>query len=701
MAFLLLSVGVGAGAAVVGYVYRRREAALLRDRIVLERQRREENLLHRNALIELSFVPSGGDDLSAVYTRFTEVAANTLNFGRTSIWLHNGDRSVIRCVDLYDRRTGQHSSGYVLARGDAPRYFEALQVLDVISASDACDDPRTSQLAQVSLRPVGVSSMLDVPIHAGGEVIGVVCNEHLGSRREFRPEEETFAVAMATLLSLRLEELQRAQAEAESRLRLAALDAAADGVVITDVAGSIVWVNPAFTAVTGYERSEAIGMTPGELLRSGVHDLAFYEQLWSTIQNGEVWRGEISNRRKDGTVYVEEQSITPIKDDAGNITHFVAIKHDLTERRQLEAKFLQAQKLESVGRLAGGVAHDFNNLLTVINGTADLAAASLRNGDPMRDELRQIRDAGSRAAALTAQLLAFSRGQIMQRGIVSLQSVVHAIVPLLQRLIGEDVQVVTRCGEEPARLFADRAQLEQVLMNLAVNARDAMPAGGTLAIEAAAEGDAVVLSVVDTGAGMSEDLLSHIFEPFFTTKEAHRGTGLGLATVYGIVEQSGGTIEVRSAPGAGTSFTVRFPRTDGVETPTTVDELSASNPGTGTVLVVEDEAIVRHVTCRVLERAGYSVLTAATGMEALALLEGGGSTIDLVLTDVIMPGMGGGELAERMAATWPDTKVLFTSGYSNGSVPGPSMSDDSPHFIGKPYTVEGLTNKVREVLNQT
>jgi PAS domain S-box-containing protein len=503
-------------------------------------------------------------------------------------------------------------------------------------------------------------------------------------------------------------------AEAESRLLSAALNAAADAVVITDRAGTIVWVNPAFTAVTGYSTEEAVGRNPRDLVKSGVHPPEFFAALWNTILAGEVWRGEVTNRRKDGRLYPEEMSITPVGNASGEIAHFVAIKRDLTAEKRMQAQFLQAQKMESVGLLAGGVAHDFNNLITTINVTADLAAVRLRDDDQLREEFGRIREAGERAAALTRQLLAFSRKQIMAPEALSLGAVATGMQDMLQRLLGEDITLTVSAADGTAGVMADRGQIEQVVMNLAVNARDAMPTGGALTIRtdvveldgtfaathpSVQPGPHVLLMASDTGIGMDEATQARIFEPFFTTKEPGKGTGLGLATVYGIVKQSGGSIWVHSTPGKGTTFEVYLPRISDVQPRAEVRPTPRAMRGTETVLLVEDEEVLRTLSRRLLEMAGYTVLTAGSGDEALSLIARHHGSVHLVLTDVVMPGISGLELAARLATSHPGLKVLYTSGYTDDVILRHGLLDRTAHFIGKPYSMKDLTSKVRDVLD--
>ncbi|MCX6543383.1 MAG: PAS domain S-box protein [Acidobacteria bacterium] len=507
----------------------------------------------------------------------------------------------------------------------------------------------------------------------------------------------------------------RKRAEAELRLQSAALNAAANAIVITDRDGAIRWINPAFTALTGYGADEALGRNPRDLVKSGVHDRAFYTRLWETILCGQVWCGEMTNRRKDGSQYVEKQSITPVKDVSGQITHFVAIKRDLTDEKQLQAQFLQAQKMETVGRLAGGIAHDFNNLLTVINGTADLASADLAKDHPLRADLQDIHEAGERAAALTRQLLAFSRKQIMNPIVLDLRSVMADMRSMLQRLIGEHIKLVVKSATGVGFVKADPGQIQQVVLNLAVNARDAMPDGGTLTIDTRdveidasngavypllRPGPHVMVTVSDTGAGMDAATRAHIFEPFFTTKPSGKGTGIGLATVYGIIKQSGGSVDVESEPGNGTTFTIYLPRVDNrisLEEPVSARALVT---GTETILIVEDEEALAGVARRMLQSAGYQVLIAGNGEEALRVLAQCDGSVHLVLTDVVMPGISGPDLVARILVTHPKMKVLYTSGYTDDAILRHGVLDRVAHFVGKPYSVEELPRKVREVLDR-
>jgi len=511
-------------------------------------------------------------------------------------------------------------------------------------------------------------------------------------------------------ISSDLTEQRRNEAD---RLRLAeAVEQAAEAIVITDRAGRILYVNPGFERLSGYARAEAIGQTP-RLLKSGKQGPEFYAAMWATLARGEVWKGRFVNRRKDGKLYEAEATISPVRAGDGQVVNYVAVQRDLTNERRLEGELLQAQKMEAVGRLAGGVAHDFNNLLGVILGYTEMLLGRSDTSAAQRAKLDQVRMASERAAALTRQLLAFSRKQVLDPKVLDLGTVVAEMAKMIRRLIGEDVELVVEADEGLGRVQADPGQVEQVIMNLAVNARDAMSDGGRLVFTTAnvdvtdADGAAerevppgryVALSVADTGCGMDAEVLKHIFEPFFTTKPAGKGTGLGLATVYGIVAQSGGHIRVRTAPGAGTTFLVYFPRVDKPVARGTPEEGAATPAGVETILLVEDDEALRGLAREFLEGCGYTVVAAADAAQALPLAEEG-RPIDALLTDVVLPGMGGPALADRLRRRHPRLRVVFTSGHPEESLSGGGVLAAGSWFLPKPFTMQALARKLREALD--
>lgn len=483
-----------------------------------------------------------------------------------------------------------------------------------------------------------------------------------------------------------------------------------DSVVITDRAGEIEYVNPAFERSSGYARAEVLRQNP-RVLKSGQQDDAFYREMWATLTDGRSWTGRMVNRRKDGTLYTEDASISPVRDVRGVIVSFVAVKRDVTRQLELEAQYLQAQKMESIGRLAAGVAHDFNNLLTIINSTSELAGLDAPPGSQLGEDLKEIRAAGQRGAALTRQLLSFTRQQVVKPVVLEPDQVVGGFEKLLRRLMTEDVHLEVRTGAPGCRVLADPGQLEQIVLNLAVNARDAIQAGGRVTLEtamvpgppeegaslrpSAPRGPCLRLSVQDTGVGMAPDVLDHLFTPFFTTKEVGKGTGLGLSTVLRLVGEARGGIRVRSEPGQGSTFEVYLPVVTARLTP---EPFAAptfpSAEAAVTVMVVEDDDTVRPLTTRVLERAGYRAVAAAHGREALELIERGAVKPALVVTDVVMPELGGLELAEALARVAPDVPVIFVSGYA------PQAGQPLPpeRFLAKPYTSDSLLAAVRHAL---
>ena len=503
------------------------------------------------------------------------------------------------------------------------------------------------------------------------------------------------------------------EAQQISRTLMAAIEQAAEDIIIVDPDGCIQYCNPSFQRITGYSLAEVIGRNP-RILKSGHHDEAFYRTLWTTIKAGRTWTGRITNRRRDGALIVEDATISPITDRAGRPQGFVSVKRDVTAQLELEQAFYHAQKMESIGRLAGGVAHDFNNLLTVINGYSSLILGRLHEADPLRAGVGEILKAGERATSLTSQLLAFSRKQVTEPRVLDLSLAVHEAERMLRRILGEDIELQTRAAPG-ATVMADPGQVHQVLMNFAVNARDAMPKGGELEIETRVvdlgggsgagpadldRGRYVVLTVRDSGVGMEPQVLEHIFEPFFTTKEPGKGTGLGLSTVYGIVRQNGGTITAESTPGEGTTMRVflRQVEAGALMAPSGGEPVEVR--GTETVLIVEDQEDVRRMTVQALRGYGYKVLEAEDGAAALDLAGRHRGPIDLVVTDVVMPVMGGVEMAERLQALRPGARVLFTSGYWGEMISHPGGLTPGTNYLPKPYTPEALAARIRAAVSQ-
>ena len=486
-------------------------------------------------------------------------------------------------------------------------------------------------------------------------------------------------------------------------------------IIITDLSGQIEFVNPMFTQVSGYEAADIIG-TSTSRLKSGKTRAEVYQSLWSTVSSGRVWGGDLQNRHKNGDLYWVHSTISPIRNSAGLVTHYMAFLESMTERKQLEEQLRQAQKMEAIGQLAGGVAHDFNNVLTVIMGFGQLLVHTLDADDHNRGHMKQILDAANRATTLTSSLLAFSRKQVMLLQRVELNDLTRNHIKFLARIIGEDVALQTDFAQVALPVMADSGQIEQVLMNLATNARDAMPGGGALRIRTQAvlldhefyrqhgygqSGSYALITLTDTGAGMDAETQEKIFEPFFTTKAPGRGTGLGLSIVYGIVKQHGGYLTIDSACGVGTTFSIYLPLTAAENR-----ELAAPTPlavaprgGRETILVVEDDAMVRNLVESVLRSYGYRVILAENGEQALELYGERWREIDLALLDVIMPGMNGRQVCEALRQRSPQLKVLFLTGYTADLIQDKGILVDGIDLILKPAQPDDLAKKIRLMLD--
>ena len=527
-------------------------------------------------------------------------------------------------------------------------------------------------------------------------------------------KENAELVAAKKELQIIAEREQAAEALRRSQARTRRLvESNIIGIATGDLNGKLIEVNDAFLKMLGFTRKEFLSgqmrwdtLTPPEYHQS---DHLAVEKLTSTGM-APPWEKEFL--RKDGTRVSVLIGVATLESESGEI-EAISFVLDISDRKRLEQQLRQAQKMEAVGQLAGGIAHDFNNLLAVIIGYGEIIEERLDDSDPLRTKAGQITAAGKRAAALTRQLLAFSRQQVLEPKILDLNTVVADTTRMLQRLIGEDVELVTIAGPALGRVKADRGQIEQVIMNLAVNGRDAMPQGGKLMISTAnavmdevyvrqhpgaVAGPYVLLTVSDTGCGMDQQTQAHIFEPFFTTKGPGKGTGLGLATVYGVVKQSEGYVSVYSEVGRGTSFKIYLPRTDEPQLSVSANLATESERGWETILLVEDAQPVRELASELLESNGYKVLQAANGADAVRLAEKYQEPIQLLLSDVVMPGLDGRKLADHMVRTHPGIKVLYMSGFTDDAIVHHGVLDSGVTLLEKPFTKASLLRKVREIL---
>lgn len=507
----------------------------------------------------------------------------------------------------------------------------------------------------------------------------------------------------------------RKRAKAEHERLMAAVEQVGEAIVMTDPQGNIQFVNPAFERMTGYSRVEIIGRN-WLILKSGEQEESYYSNLWETIAGGGTWTGRMVNKRKDGTLYTEEMTVSPVRDASGRIVNYVAVKRDITEDLRLAAQFQQAQKMEAVGLLAGGVAHDYNNMLTVILGYAGLALKKVDPAQPLHANLEQIIKAAKRSSEITRQLLTFARKQTIIPVVLDLNQAVEGMLKMLRRLIGEDIDLAWLPVRGLCQVKIDPVQIDQILANLCVNARDAISNVGKVTIETGnaifdesycaqhagfAAGEYALLAVSDDGCGMDKETLDQIFEPFFTSKGIGQGTGLGLSTVYGIVKQNNGFINVYSEPGKGTTFRIYLPRNADQAVNTQPEMAVEIPPGHGeTLLVVEDEPAILEMSKTMLEELGYRVLAAGTPGEAIGLAEGHEIKIDLLITDIVMPEMNGHDLAERLQSLYPGIKNLFMSGFTANVIARRGVLDEGEHFIQKPFSMEVLSVKVWEALRE-
>ena len=585
---------------------------------------------------------------------------------------------------------------------------EAVREQRVVVCPDIASDPRMAPWRDAALA-CEYRSSIALPLQVGGQVIGVFC--------VYAPEPDSFGaivteslIEVAASLAFALELFERTrQREIEQQqlqVQHSALEAAANAIVITNRDGTIEWVNTAFTRLTGYTREEAIGNNP-RVLKSGLHDPRFYRQMWETVLSGAVWQGSLTNKRKDGTLYDEEMTITPVRSQTGEIMRFVAIKQDVTERKKLEQQFLRAQRMQSIGLLAGGVAHDLNNVLTPVLMALPLLQNQLR--PEQRDHLLQTLEQGvKRGANIIQQVLTFARGVEVRRALLQLRHLIKEVVKISEETFPRDIAIRASVPADLWPLQGDPTQVHQVLLNLAVNARDAMPEGGQLSFTARnvdlreprqflnmeiLPGRYVAVAVADIGAGIESAVLERIFEPFFTTKPVGKGTGLGLSTVLGIVKSHGGLVEVQSQVGAGSTFTVYLPAAPPEAVPTTAPPRLALPEGHGeTVLVVDDEPDILEVTGSALEACGYRVLTAKDGVQALARFAQHGGEVKAVVTDLMMPVMDGLALTRSLRKQDPRLPVIATTGLmtapGDGDRAGQLRELGVKHFLRKPFHSE-------------
>ncbi len=693
---------------------------VLNGRDMTERKLMEEALAHRARLDELIASLSTGfielsadqiddalDDALAVIGRFCEV-------DRSYIFLFSEDGRRMSNTHEWCAEGVEPQKDKLQDLPATDLLVQAIRRREVIHLSTLDDIPPKAAGLREFLEGQGIVSLLNVPLIQGERTIGFLGFDSVHNEKEWAKVD---IVALKIVGEIVAGALQRkwseeALRESEERLRLLfEEDLTAD--VILSPEGRVVDCNQAFTRIFGFKSTrEAKGVDFAAFYPSREDYDALVERV---VKEGRVSYHEAQLVGLDGQTLHVVQNLNAEFDEAGCLTEIRAYLFDDTERVRLEEQLRESQKQEAIGRLAGGVAHDFNNLLTAITGYTDLLLTRLDKDSPLIRHVEEIKAAGQRAAALTSQLLAFSRRQVLKPRTFDLNKVVAGMQDMLRRLIGEIVELTFSPVETPAPVLADPSQIEQVIMNLVVNVRDAVDSGGRISIETSivrleeagartiglSPGEYVVLTVTDTGHGMDEETISHLFEPFFTTKEKGKGTGLGLSVVYGIIKQSGGHITVWSRPGQGARFSIYLPFAADYDVREEEDIRDLKLPGgTETILVVEDDDSVRDLVCDLLGALGYRIFSAANGEDALKMCRRRNLGFQLLLTDVVMPGTGGLELAERLAELKGDIKVVYMSGYTNGAVLGEDDLTGSPHFLAKPFTAEQLAGIVRQTLDE-
>jgi two-component system cell cycle sensor histidine kinase/response regulator CckA len=709
-------------------------------RDITERKRIEEALRQSEAatrriaqenatVAEIGRIISSTTKIDEVYEGFAEEVRKLIPFDRIAINIYDSKQNTVVVtyeagIEVQGRRVGDVLPLDGAAVGEIVRTRSSLLV-DAGNASEFIDRyPSSAPAVQAGLR-----SMMMIPLILRDQVIGILhfrsTQPDAYSEMDLRLAEKVSSQIAGAIASAQLfaERRQAEEALRKSEEKFKKLfDEAPVGYLELDEEGRITQVNRTELAMLGYSAEEMLGQCIWKfVLEEEAARQAVMAKLSGAMKTGRAF--ERTYRRKDGTTLPVLIEDAVIRNSEGRVIGIHTTNQDITERKRsekelagLQEQLRQSQKMEAIGRLAGGIAHDFNNLLTVIKGYTDLSLLQLKEGDPLWGNLREIDKASERAKDLTRQLLAFGRRQILQVKVLDFNSLLLDLEKMLHRILGEDIELLTVLAEDLGRVRVDPGEIEQVIMNLAVNARDAMSSGGKLSIEtenvaldgdyacahpAVTPGHYVRLTVSDTGVGMSREVQEKAFEPFFTTKEKGKGTGLGLSTVYGIVKQSGGNVWLYSEPGKGTTFKIYLPKVEEELDPLQrVGDSGSFSGGTERVLLVEDEAPVRDLVARFLRHQGYTVLAAADGEQAISIAaEQGKERIDLLLTDIVMPKMSGKELADRLKSLRPDLKVVFTSGYTDNAIVRHGVLEAGVNFLQKPFSMATLGRKIREVLD--
>jgi PAS domain S-box-containing protein len=678
---------------------------------------RKSNLRYERQHIALARMIRGGVmqavQLETAFRLITEEVAHALEVERVSIWRYDQNRNSIVCQMLFEAGTRCHSSGLELLGRDYPAYFRAMEQNEIIVADDAHNDPRTCEFTESYLSPLGITSMLDTPLHVGGVLAGVLCHEHVGPLRKWTPEEKSFATSLAHFISLVLSQWERRQVEDMLRQQASLLDKANDAILVRDLQHGITYWNKSAEKLYGWTAVEVRGRKVSELL---YHDASqFHEKTGTVLADGE-WAGEINQVTKTGAVVTVEGRWTLVRDGEGRPKCILAINTDITEQKRLADQFFRSQRMESIGTLAGGIAHDLNNVLTPIMMSVDLLHLRIKDAS-CRETLDTIATCARRGADMLNQVLSFARGMEGQKTPLQINRLLQDLARIVSDTFPKNIQLRLQNDlREDGRVTGDPTQIHQVLLNLCLNARDAMPAGGTLTIGAehvlidaqyaamnieAREGPHILIRVEDDGMGIPQGILPKIFDPFFTTKAMGKGTGLGLSTSLAIMKSHGGFFRVYSEPGLGSCFRVYLPAqpVPAMAQPA-FEEQVLPRGNHQLVLLVDDEAAVREITRQTLEAYGYRVLLAADGAEAVSLYAKHQNEIALVLTDMRMPVMDGITTIQVLMKMNPQVCIIAASGINSNHGIAKAAGTGVRQFLPKPYTAETILRALHHVLHE-
>lgn len=681
---------------------------------IAERNRAERIINHRNQELELfkKIIAASTEtqDVNAILETTCRELAKAFGVSQATVAMLNKEKTTATITAEYLVEGRPSALNSMMSITGNPIFHHLFVNKAPLVIYDAQNDQRLLPIHEFMVRR-GTRSLLLVPLMVNDDLVGALTIEAVQARL-FSAGEISLAWNVADQVGNGLTQIRLIQRQ---RRLNAAIEQAGEGIIVTDAEWIIVYANPAYEQVSGYSQSDLIGASVLRIFDPATDDMKALQEMQKTISSGRVWYGRLTSAKNDGSLYVQDITIGPVLDDNGETTSFVATIRDVTREIQLETQYQQSQKMQAVGQLTGGVAHDFNNLLTAINGFAELLKMRMDDDDPFRNLVDNILRSGNRAATLVRQLLAFSRKQIVEPKVLNLNVTVTEMDKMLQRIIGENIRMKTKLAQDLWSVKIDLSQIEQIIVNLAVNARDAMPDGGELTIKTEnvnpdeldavqtdlPMGEYVCLCIEDTGIGMGKDIQARIFEPFFTTKEAGKGTGLGLATVFGIVKQNKGDIQVHSAEGAGCIFKIYLPRTLQDAKADMQDAQPEIPYGRETILLVEDDPGVRSLAEHMLRRQGYTVLSASNGQRAIQVAQVYNRKIDLLFTDVVMPKMNGKVLADQFTSRYPDTKVLYTTGYTDDVIAQYGILSNNVAMLSKPFSAISLAQKIREVLDVT